>query len=430
MIATLTFFWSCSNDNENEVFTITFETDGGTPIPTVQRVEKGGTASVPSPNPAKPGYVFICWHLNGVTSAYDFQAPINNNTVLYARWEEETKTEYWQINWNLNGGSWPAEDNHATRVPKGGTITEPAEPTKTGCTFNGWYTEPKLTNGIAFPYDTSNLTTDITLYAGWTTNENENPGMQYGIETVKIVAGTFLMGGTEGEIYAETPAPVHRVKLTQDFYMSKYEITNAQLATFLNANGDRPILGGESSGSDHDWGLHREGSKWIPRAGYENHPAIFVDWYTATAYAEWVGGSLPTEAQWEYACRAGTTTPWSTASGTVADLGEYAWYTGNSNGTTHEVGTKKPNPWGLYDMHGNVYEWCNDFYDANYGLTKDELAGTVIDPVGPDKGFNRMLRGGSWYRNDRCTSAIRFYAGYFYASSSQIGFRVVFPCPK
>ena len=109
--------------------------------------------------------------------------------------------------------------------------------------------------------------------------------------------------------------------------------------------------------------------------------------------------SLPTEAQWEYACRAGSTG----AYGGTGDLDEMGWYYDNSGGETHEVRGKKPNAWGLYDMHGNVWEWCQDWYDYGYYEKSPDQ-----DPPGPGSGSSRVYRGGSWYSNARdCRSAIR-----------------------
>jgi formylglycine-generating enzyme required for sulfatase activity len=118
-----------------------------------------------------------------------------------------------------------------------------------------------------------------------------------------------------------------------------------------------------------------------------------------------VGGGgyrLPTEAEWEYACRAGRSTPWCFGDD-GALLGEYAWYGSNSNIQTQEIATKRPNDWGLYDMHGNVWEWCQDWYG-------EYPADSQVDPTGPSTGWGRVLRGGSWSSNQRsCRSAIRSY---------------------
>jgi formylglycine-generating enzyme required for sulfatase activity len=135
-----------------------------------------------------------------------------------------------------------------------------------------------------------------------------------------------------------------------------------------------------------------------------NRPVETVSWFDASDYCaaltqrERVAGRiatnsvyrLPTEAEWEYACRAWTSTRFSYGDDPGStNLTNYAWYYDNSGGTTHPVGQKLPNPWGLYDMHGNVYEWCQDWYDVYPG-------GTALDPQGPATGSDRVIRGGSW----------------------------------
>ena len=120
---------------------------------------------------------------------------------------------------------------------------------------------------------------------------------------------------------------------------------------------------------------------------------------------------LPTEAEWEYASRAGTTTRWSFGDD-ASQLGRYAWHAENAGGQTHPVGQLQPNPWGLYDMYGNVWEWVQDWY-GNY------TSGTAVDPAGPSSGSNRVFRGGGWsYGAGYCRSALRSYG----APGSRVGY--------
>lgn len=301
------------------------------------------------------------------------------------------------------------------------------------------------------------LTDKLTMTAGRA--ERYEIPLAQAIHTVSIPAGTFLMGSSDGTNSSGNPGEPnytpaepgrgsnetqHEVTLTQGFYMSKYQVTNAQFAAFLNnmeiKAGEPTINGyriGEYNGNKfietssrnnplNDKGLHWDdaGNKWIPAPGCENHPLIYVTWYGAAEYARWIGGSLPTEAQWEYACRAGTTTAYSY--GSTAD-GAYMWYSDNSNLQAVDPGTKAvgsllPNLWGLYDMHGNVYEWCLDqcnFPPDDYGSS------SATNPVGTT-GNGRVLRGGSWYSDARnCRSASRF-SDYPASATDYFGFRVVF----
>lgn len=160
----------CSKDDDVKMsYTVIFDAVGGTPVPASQRVEEGGVATAPATNPTKQGNVFLFWQLEGATTAYNFQTPVKSNITLVAKWQEEATVQYWQVAWELDGGVWPAGDNHATQVVKGGTLAEPAEPTKAGNTFDGWYKEAALTHKVTFPYDVSGVTGNITLYAKWKT---------------------------------------------------------------------------------------------------------------------------------------------------------------------------------------------------------------------------------------------------------------------
>ena len=263
----------------------------------------------------------------------------------------------------------------------------------------------------------------------------ENPASS--IQTVLIPAGMFLMGSPESEVNRYTNETQYPVTLTA-FRMSKYEITNAQYAAFLNAksigsNGSYATTGygtqtliSASSGS-YDLGLHYSGTQWVPVTGYENAPVINVTWYGATEYATYIGGTLPTEAQWEYACRAGTTTPFNTGTCLTNTDANYYWgdpymtctnTVTTSPGKTQTVGTYAPNAYGLYDMHGNVWEWCADWY-GTYPTTAQ------TNPTGTTTGSYRVFRGGGWGNFARlCRSAFRNYDGpsYYY---DYVGFRVV-----
>ncbi|WP_373249322.1 SUMF1/EgtB/PvdO family nonheme iron enzyme [Bacteroides thetaiotaomicron] len=286
--------------------------------------------------------------------------------------------------------------------------------------------------------------TGVTLgtpeIAEWTTNDHGTgtaTEIGAGIEKVRIPAGTFLMGSPDGISEAVIhEKPQHEVTLTRDFLMSKYEITAAQYADFLNAAGvAKAEVDSRARHTVDGYGEQDlfEVNPWIRTPQWNdatdrweaggNTPMINVTWFGAKAYADWVGGSLPTEAQWEYACRAGTTTAYSFGDD-AAGLGDYAWYQGNSgsiNGPS-PVGTKKPNPWGLYDMHGNVPEWCSDRYGSDY--YSDPSAGT--DPTGPASGDYRVVRGGGWtYSSRSCRSACRI-SGTPGSADYDLGFRVVF----
>ncbi|GHV57000.1 hypothetical protein FACS1894182_04770 [Bacteroidia bacterium] len=309
--------------------------------------------------------------------------------------------------------------------------------------------------------------TGVTLTAGkYTGVDVKSPIISKtinGIEAVAIPKGTFMMGSPSTEPNRYSDETQHQVTLTKDFYMSKYQVTNAQYAAFLNANnigsdgkwasGSYPSqrLVSASSGS-YNWGLNWDSgnSKWVPASGYDNHPVIYVTWYGADEYARWAGGSLPTEAQWEYACRGdypnkatevntlpfgiGTgrkltgdmanfraTYPYdldNTSPGSYNDASQSSLYKG---GTTAVGSYPYANNYGLYDMHGNVFEWCGDWYGSNYG------SDPVTDPKGSATGSYRVLRGGYWnYDAQICRSAYRNDDFPDYASSSYIGFRVVF----
>ncbi|MFZ4455659.1 MAG: formylglycine-generating enzyme family protein [Bacteroidales bacterium] len=257
------------------------------------------------------------------------------------------------------------------------------------------------------------------------------------LATSALPAGTYSMGSPADEVHRYTNETQHQVTLSA-FRISKYEITNTQFATFLNEKGigssgiwaTAPVYKTQGLITANSlWGLTYNGSQWVSAMGYENAPVIDVTWYGAVEYATFVGGTLPTEAQWEYACRAGTTTPFNTGNFLTNLQANYDWRYPYNNGTntdtaypnkTQTVGLYPPNAWGLYDMHGNACEWCYDWYASVYPTTPQ------TDPTGPNSGLYRVYRGGCWYFYAyNCRTAYRVY-DYPNYEHNFLGFRVVF----
>ncbi|MFK5855215.1 MAG: formylglycine-generating enzyme family protein [Bacteroidota bacterium] len=271
------------------------------------------------------------------------------------------------------------------------------------------------------------LTPNSTYYVvAYATNQK---GTVYGkvikfdtdlIEMAFVEGGVFYMGDDNGQ---SDDKPRHKVTVNS-FHMTKYEITNIQFCTFLNGiecSGSGTIDGTEYININNEYcQIYYIDGEFIPVIDKEQFPVIEVTWYGANAFAQWVGSRLPTEAEWEYAASGGIKSDSTTYSGSN-NASEVSWNEKNSNGSTHKVGTKNPNELGIYDMSGNVWEWCNDWYDPKYYTFKSQ-----IDPKGPAVGAFRTLRGGSWdYNADVSRITNRF--GYKpTASHYDYGFRVVY----
>ena len=214
------------------------------------------------------------------------------------------------------------------------------------------------------------------------------------LEMVLIPAGEFLMGSPDADQRARgNEKPQHRVRITKPFYLGKYPVTQEQWEAVMG-NNPSSFKGPRNPVEMVSW----------------NDCRLFFDKLNEKFARAHLGPvpqgegkfGFPTEAQWEYACRAGSTTLYGFGD-EEALLGEYAWYASNSEGRTHPVGEKKPNAWGLYDMHGNVWQWCADGYgDGYYGKSPKD------DPPGVASGTFRILRGGSWILPAwHCRSAYR-----------------------
>jgi len=289
-------------------------------------------------------------------------------------------------------------------------------------------------------------------------------------EMVLIQAGSFTMGSATDELGYNGDEGQHPVTLTNDFHLFSTEVTNQQYAdlaqwaldngycsvvgTRLYDNLDDSTLELMDMDADEDSEISFNSTDFVVDAGMENHPVKEVNWFGAASYCDWLsmqeglpraydhgdpnswkcndgepyaaeGYRLPTEAEWEYTCRAGSTTAF--AGGEITEIGcgdepslmNLGWYCGNADGWTHQVAELTPNAFGIYDMHGNVWEWCNDWYHGTY---EDE----EINPLGPPPGWYKVLRGGGW--SDvarRCRSASRRNPSPHLGVNGRHGFRYV-----
>ena len=226
-----------------------------------------------------------------------------------------------------------------------------------------------------------------------------------GMKLVLIPAGSFTMGSPEGEVGRQENETSHKVTISKSFYLCSFEVTQD--------------LYGKVTGSNPS------------QSKAPKNPVDSVSWEDAVSFCKKLSElpeekaigrvyRLPTEAEWEFACRAGGKATFSFGDST-GSLKDYAWTDQNSEGP-HPVGEKKPNRWGLYDMHGNVWEWCEDWYAPH---TKD----SAVDPLGPSQGPNKVFRGGSWiFGAIDSRSAVRFNNTPTY-KNGHIGFRVAMSLP-
>ena len=245
--------------------------------------------------------------------------------------------------------------------------------------------------------------------------------------TVPVKGGTFTMGCTkeQGSDCQDDEKPAHQVTLS-DFNIGKYEVTNEQFVQFLNEKGNQTEGGIEwlDLGKEDYYDIDDIKGRFTIKNGREKMPIRNISWYGATAYCNWLSNKtgktyrLPTEAEWEYAARGGNQSRGYKYSGSN-NIGEVAWYNDNSDSKTYTVGTKKGNELGIYDMSGNVWEWCSDFY-SNYS------SAAVKNPTGAERGASRVLRGGSWLNTAQgCRVSNR--GSYAPADrGTDLGFRVVF----
>ena len=228
-----------------------------------------------------------------------------------------------------------------------------------------------------------------------------------GMKFVLIPAGKFMMGSPDGEEDRDDDEQQHRVQITKPYYLGQTEVTQGQWESVM---GTKP------------W----EGKRYVKEGSA--YAATYVSWDDAQKFCRSLREKdrrtyrLPTEAEWEYACRGGTTTAYHFGDD-VSQLDQYAWFNDNAyhvgDKYAHQVGQKRVNALGLYDMHGNVWEWCQDWYDRDYASS------SPTDPTGPSSGSSRVLRGGSWLCNAvYCRSEFHLHDSPGYRDYYD-GFRVV-----
>ncbi|MFZ4083639.1 MAG: formylglycine-generating enzyme family protein [Pirellula sp.] len=235
-----------------------------------------------------------------------------------------------------------------------------------------------------------------------------------GMKLVLIPKGTFMMGSPNEEEGAINDEEQHQVTISKDYYLGATEVTQGQYEKVMGTNP-----------SEFQ-------KRVIRKSDSSMYPVEQVSWEDAVEFCKKLSAlpeenkagrmyRLPTEAQWEYACRADGKMAYSFGE-SLKSLGDYAWFGGNSNDQTHPVGEKKPNAWGLYDMHGNVWEWCSDWYD-------EYPKGTISDTTGPKEGSGRVRRGGSWFGGAAfCRSAFRTWIIPSHRNYD-LGFRVALSSP-
>lgn len=251
------------------------------------------------------------------------------------------------------------------------------------------------------------------------------PRQPQGIKMVFVEGGTFSMGSNTGKADQK---PIHQVKVN-NFEINTYEISNKQYVNFLNIYQSESVKEGQFSGNtmidingaygNEKCRIYKEAGVYKVDKGYDNYPVIYVSWFGAFEFCRYYGGRLPTEAEWEFAARGGLLSQGYIYSG--SDSPEAVGYhEGNSIGHVHESAERKPNELGLYDMSGNVWEWCSDWYAENYYTMSP-----IEDPPGPEGGIYKVRRGGCWDYSKVSMETNQRGSSFPDETFSVVGFRLV-----
>jgi formylglycine-generating enzyme required for sulfatase activity len=274
------------------------------------------------------------------------------------------------------------------------------------------------------------------------------PGTQISFDMIGIPGGEFTMGSPSNDLHRKKDeVPQHQVKI-DPFWMGKCEVTWNEYELFSNKNIEAQLTEPAALNNPKVDAVARPTPPYVEMSfgmGKDGFPVINVTHYAALMYCKYLTAKtghfyrLPTEAEWEYACRAGTNTVYHFGND-AGQLGEYAWYYDNSNGAYKKIGTKKPNPWGLHDMYGNVAEWTMDGYETDsYAKAGATASNPWVKPAGL---YPHSIRGGSWDDDpDRLRSAVRRAStaklkerdpqipksNWWLTDASFLGFRIVRP---
>ena len=427
--------------------TVTFDknnsdTDSTEADPQTRTVTHPETTAVLPAQPVRPGYAFTSWNTQADGSGTEFTASttVTENITVYAQWTGISFTVTFYKN-NSDVGSSEADPQTRTVTRPATTVILPEPPERTGYTFNGWNTKDDG-SGTAFT-ETTRVDDSIIVYALWKLSEFAGDN---GIEMLWIPGGTFELGkelGTAGLGDVDV-MPTSTVTLT-GFYIGKYQVTQDQYQAVMGSN---PSYFLSSPAAGEVQGRRPVDSlSWYDAIVFCNKLSIIEglspaykinnstnpgDWgpVPASSDAAWdaveiVSGSkgyrLPTEAQWEYAAKGGASQGTYTYSGSNT-IGDVAWYDPNSNSMTHEVGKKQANVLGLYDMCGNVWEWCWDWWGAYTNTPK-------TNPEGASSGDGRIIRGGSFYEDEANNiRSVNRHSSYLGWLAANLGFRLA--CPE